>query len=246
MKKETHHQRFQKEIKAILDNDSLAHLKSDELKAFLKATSQRIGANWVAGGFSDLSFYYDYDYLLECLWTHVVTSGGAVKGGIKEVSKLINVNPVKVLDHYCGVGLTSLEMSMAGWQVTGFNDVSAQNEANKRLHALYEVSPTIIEDESKIPNGEYDVVVCLEVLEHMKEPLPLARRLVNYVKPRGFIIETTSFSSPQHPGHFPSYILDGREVAGRVAAREVHTIMKAAGFVQVFSGYNGRPRIWQR
>jgi 2-polyprenyl-3-methyl-5-hydroxy-6-metoxy-1,4-benzoquinol methylase len=221
-------------------------MKPDELKTFLKATSQRIGSAWVASGFSDFSFYYDQDYLLECLWTHMVTSGGAIKGGIKETSKLIYVNPVKVLDHYCGVGLTSLEMSQAGWQVDGYNDVPAQNEANNRLHALYEVSPNIIEDETQIPVGAYDIVVCLEVLEHFKEPLSLAQSLTDYVKPEGFIIETTSFSSPQHPGHFPAYIIDGKEVAGRVAAREVHSVMKNAGFVQVFSGYNGRPRIWQR
>ena len=92
-------------------------------------------------------------------------------------------------------------------------------------------------------DSRFDVVVCLETIEHFKEPMHITEKLMALAK--GYLVETTSFCSPQHYGHFDKYLIDGKEVSGMTASRRVHDLIRTE-FEQVFSGFNGRPRIWKR
>lgn len=66
----------------------------------------------------------------------------------------------------------------------------------------------IISDITRIPeqDGAFDVVLCVEVLEHVPDPLAALRELGRLVRPGGWLIVTAPFCSLTHmaPYHFCS------------------------------------------
>jgi hypothetical protein len=134
--------------------------------------------------------------------------------------------------------------------VSYFNDCKFQVEAAHRILKSPKSRwlPILGDaDECKRFNDDgrlkYDVVICLETIEHFKEPKPFTKRLIDLTKT--YFVETTSFCSPQHYGHFPKYLVDGKEVSGLAASVKTHAIIRN-DFDLVYSGFNGKPRIWKR
>jgi len=66
----------------------------------------------------------------------------------------------------------------------------------------------IVGDISAIPepNDSFDAIMCIEVLEHLPEPLAALREFGRILKPEGFLIVTAPFCSLTHfsPFHFAS------------------------------------------
>ena len=217
--------------------------KGSEFNRKLKQFSADLGKIWNDSEFTDFSWYQHKDYLIECIWTYVVSSGAATGNMAKYFKEAgINVENLSCLDYYNGIGLTTIDLIRMGFNsVTAFNDVQEQIESCSRLLKHTEsYSQTL----TNIPkHWTFDVVVCLETIEHFKEPMGTTRELMKMTEQ--YLVETTSFCSPQHYGHFDKYLIDGKEVSGMTASRRVHDLIRTE-FEQVFSGFNGRPRIWKR
>ena len=223
--------------------------KGSEFNRKLKQFSADLGKIWNDSGFTDFSWYQHKDYLIECIWTYVVSSGAATGNMTKYFKEAgIDASRLSCLDYYNGIGLTTLDLINMGFgNVSAFNDVDEQITAFDNLLNSTDIfphddrSPSILRN---IPKGwTFDVVVCLETIEHFKEPMGTTRKLMNMTEQ--YLVETTSFCSPQHYGHFDKYLIDGKEVSGMTASRRVHDLIRTE-FEQVFSGFNGRPRIWKR
>lgn len=81
----------------------------------------------------------------------------------------------KVLDVGCGGGILAESMAKEGAEVTGL-DMGAEPLEVARLHAL-ETGTTLtyiqstIEDHAKQEPATYDVITCMEMLEHVPDPL---------------------------------------------------------------------------
>lgn len=101
----------------------------------------------------------------------------------------------RVLDVGCGGGLLSEAMSKRGAAVTGI-DLGAATLEVAELHAL-EAGLQIrylresAEDHARHSPGAYDLVTCLEMLEHVPEPASVLRALHALVKPGGDIVVST-------------------------------------------------------
>lgn len=245
MKKQTKLDTFKEKLKVLIpdvENYEFFHLKGDEFNKKLKAFSAELGSKWVDSNYTDFNWYRHKDYLIECAWTYVVSSGGAVDNMIKYFNSIIPDQKVTVLDVYNGMGLSTLEIAQRMNASTFyFNDVLLQYEACGRLMREYNITSIAYKT---IPDfGKYDIVLCLETLEHYFSPMEFTRLLMDMSKE--YLVETTSFCSPQHYGHFKEYDINGRIVNGMTASRKVHDLIRTE-FVQVFSGFNGRPRIWKR
>ena len=217
--------------------------KGDEFNKALKTFSAELGKIWNDSGFTDFSWYQHKDYLIECIWTYVVSSGAATGNMAKYFEESgINTSNLTCLDYYNGIGLTTIDLINMGFnKVTAYNDVQEQITAfSSLLKHQDEFASTI----TTTPKGwTFDVVVCLETIEHFKEPIGPTKTLMDLSEQ--YLVETTSFCSPQHYGHFDKYLIDGKEVSGMTASRRVHDLIRTE-FEQVFSGFNGRPRIWKR
>lgn len=217
--------------------------KGSEFNRKLKQFSAELGKIWNESGFTNFGAYNHKDYLIECIWTYVVSSGAATGNMAKYFATAgIDTQNMSCLDYYNGIGLTTLDLIDMGFaSVTVFNDVQHQIEA---CSALLKAKDRIALTKTNLPKGwTFDVVVCLETIEHYKEPMPVTRQLMDLTEQ--YLVETTSFCSPQHYGHFDKYLIDGKEVSGMTASRRVHDLIRTE-FEQVFSGFNGRPRIWKR
>lgn len=101
----------------------------------------------------------------------------------------------KVLDIGCGGGILSESMASRGAAVTGI-DLSEKALGVARLH-LYESGQKVdyrhiaAEDMAKEAPGAFEVVTCLEMLEHVPDPASTVRACAALVQPGGQVFLST-------------------------------------------------------
>jgi len=101
----------------------------------------------------------------------------------------------RVLDVGCGGGILAESMAKEGAKVTGL-DMGKEPLEVARLHALetgtkLEYIQSTIEQHAQQHAGEYDVVTCMEMLEHVPDPLSVVRSCEQLVKPGGKVFFST-------------------------------------------------------
>lgn len=101
----------------------------------------------------------------------------------------------KVLDVGCGGGILAESMAREGADVTGL-DMGKEPLEVARLHALetgiqLTYIQSTIEQHAQDNAGMYDVVTCMEMLEHVPDPLSVIRSCSALVKPGGHVFFST-------------------------------------------------------
>jgi len=107
----------------------------------------------------------------------------------------------RVLDVGCGGGILSEAMARLGASVTGI-DLSEKPLKVAQLHLLesgldirYElISP---EELQKTASGSFDVVTCMELLEHVPDPASTVAACAKLVKPGGRVFFSTINRNPK-------------------------------------------------
>jgi len=107
----------------------------------------------------------------------------------------------RVLDVGCGGGLLSEAMAQRGAIVTGI-DLGEAPLSVARLHQLeskVEVDYRHISAEELVTEeaGSYDIVTCMELLEHVPEPDSTIRACARLLKPGGWAAFSTINRTPQ-------------------------------------------------
>lgn len=101
----------------------------------------------------------------------------------------------KVIDIGCGGGILSESMAARGAQVTGI-DMGEAPLSVARLHGLesgvtVDYQQITAEQQAEKHPGEYDVVTCMEMLEHVPDPASIVRACAALVKPGGHVFMST-------------------------------------------------------
>jgi 2-polyprenyl-6-hydroxyphenyl methylase/3-demethylubiquinone-9 3-methyltransferase len=101
----------------------------------------------------------------------------------------------KVLDVGCGGGILSEAMARAGAEVTGI-DLSEKALTVAQLHALESELPITYQKIStealaQTHANTYDVVTCMEMLEHVPNPASTVAACAQLAKPGGFVFFAT-------------------------------------------------------
>ena len=106
-----------------------------------------------------------------------------------------------VVDVGCGGGLLAEAMAVAGARVTGL-DLASDLLDVARLHALegnvrvdYRLESA--EDHAATHAGQYDLVTCMEMLEHVPDPAAVVRALATLVRPGGHVFVSTINRNPR-------------------------------------------------
>ncbi len=107
----------------------------------------------------------------------------------------------QVLDVGCGGGILAESMAERGGQVTGI-DLSEKALKVAKLHLLesgnkvdYRMVPA--EELAKEAPGQFDVVTCMEMLEHVPDPASTVRACAELVKPGGDVFFSTLNRNPK-------------------------------------------------
>ncbi len=118
------------------------------------------------------------------------------------IDGLAGLNGQRVLDVGCGGGILSDSMARRGAQVTGI-DLSTKALKVAQLHALEAGTANVNYREvsaeglaAEMP-GAFDVVTCMEMLEHVPDPSSVVRACSQLVKPGGWVFFSTINRNPK-------------------------------------------------
>jgi 2-polyprenyl-6-hydroxyphenyl methylase/3-demethylubiquinone-9 3-methyltransferase len=108
----------------------------------------------------------------------------------------------KVVDIGCGGGILSDAMARQGAEVLGA-DLAVKSLKVAQLHALEEGTQGVqyreisAEDLAQEQAGQYDVVTCMEMLEHVPNPASVVKACSTLVKPGGWVFFSTLNRNPK-------------------------------------------------
>lgn len=139
------------------------------------------------------------------------------------IDKRVTLKGKNVLDVGCGGGLLAEAMTLKGATVTGLDMGNTTIEVAK-LHSLESKLDIRYLNESAEQHvtshaSEYDVVTCLEMLEHVPDPAGVIQTIVSLLKPGGHAVFSTLNRNPK------AYMLAviGAEYVMKLLPKGTHT-----------------------
>jgi len=142
------------------------------------------------------------------------------------INKLAEISGKKVLDIGCGGGILSESMAQRGALVTGI-DLSDKALGVARLHLLesgnkVDYQKISAEELAGQVAGSFDLVTCMEMLEHVPYPASTISACAALVKPGGHVFFSTINRNPK------AYLLAviGAEYVLRILPKGTHEYAK--------------------
>lgn len=117
------------------------------------------------------------------------------------INQAVLLNGKTVLDVGCGGGILSESMAIKGAQVTGI-DLGEKALNVAKLHSLesgvnVDYRYISVEELAKQVPASFDVVTCLEMLEHVPNPASVVEACAKLVKPNGHVFFSTINRNPK-------------------------------------------------
>jgi 2-polyprenyl-6-hydroxyphenyl methylase/3-demethylubiquinone-9 3-methyltransferase len=118
------------------------------------------------------------------------------------INSIAPLKDQKVLDVGCGGGILTDAMARAGAQALGI-DLAAKSLKVAQLHALEAQTPNVqyrevaVEALAAEQPESFDVVTCMEMLEHVPNPASIIKACAQLVKPGGHVFFSTLNRNPK-------------------------------------------------
>lgn len=112
----------------------------------------------------------------------------------------------RVLAFGDGMGFDSAFLALAGCRVTFLEPSDDAAAFGEKVFAMNGVTVSRVTSTDQIGPGEYDVVISLDVLEHLPSPPDMVREFAKWLRPGGFLITHSPFFfvEPYQPTHLAS------------------------------------------
>ncbi len=145
---------------------------------------------------------------------------------LRYIEQIIALRGIRALDVGCGGGILSESLARAGASVLGI-DLAAEVINVAKLHALesgvqLEYAVIGAEELALKQPGAFDLVTCMELLEHVPDPGATLAALAAAVKPGGDVIVSTL---NRKPAAFAVAIV-GAEYVANILPRGTHEYLK--------------------
>ncbi|MEJ2513561.1 MAG: bifunctional 2-polyprenyl-6-hydroxyphenol methylase/3-demethylubiquinol 3-O-methyltransferase UbiG, partial [Anaerolineales bacterium] len=105
----------------------------------------------------------------------------------KFITETLTVESPKILDVGCGGGILSEALAKTGAQVTGIDlsepSIEAANQHTQHHGLEIDYRVTSAEDIAQSQPGSFDVVTCMEMLEHVPDPEKIIAACAQVLKP---------------------------------------------------------------
>ena len=142
------------------------------------------------------------------------------------IDQIASISGKSVLDVGCGGGILTESMADLGAKVTGI-DLADKSLQVAKLHLLesgkqVEYRKVAVEELAAEQPAHYDVVTCMEMLEHVPDPAAIVAACAKLVKPDGHVFFSTLNRNPK------SYLLAiiGAEYVLNLLPRGTHDFAK--------------------
>ena len=117
------------------------------------------------------------------------------------INEQIPLDGKKIIDVGCGGGILTESMAARGAVVTGIDMAPTPLQVAK-LHLKesghqVDYQQTTAEAMAKEHAGEFDIVTCMEMLEHVPDPASVVRACAKLVKPGGMVFLSTINRNPK-------------------------------------------------
>lgn len=112
-----------------------------------------------------------------------------------------DVKDKQILDIGCGGGILTESLAKAGAHLTGLDQatqvitIAKQHAKQQKLAIDYQVAS--LEDYATIHPHQFDIVTCMELLEHVPNPAELIKACQQAVKPNGYVFFSTLNRTPK-------------------------------------------------
>ena len=117
------------------------------------------------------------------------------------ITSKIKLSGARVLDVGCGGGILSESLAKEGAKVTGIdqgaNVIKVAKLHMKESNLDIDYKQLNIEDYFKLNKEKFDVITCLEMLEHVPDPSSIIEKCAKLLKPGGTIFFSTINRNPK-------------------------------------------------
>ena len=117
---------------------------------------------------------------------HYIKKINFILENVKKLQEETDKKDLNVLDVGCGVGNISLEISKLGCKVTGI-DIDKESIEYAKKRSIKNCTFLVSNAHSLIIKEKFDVIICSEVLEHLKHPERLIEFVSKNIKKSGFV-----------------------------------------------------------
>jgi 2-polyprenyl-6-hydroxyphenyl methylase/3-demethylubiquinone-9 3-methyltransferase len=145
---------------------------------------------------------------------------------VEFITEKVTVHAPKVLDVGCGGGILAEALAKTGAKVIGI-DLSQASIKVARQHAQMQglsidYRYTSVEEITQTLKGNFDVVTCMELLEHVPDPEKIVAACAQALKPKGHAF----FSSIDRTPKAFLFTIIGGEYILRLLPKGTHTYSK--------------------
>jgi len=123
--------------------------------------------------------------------------------------------PLDILSIGDGLGFDSAYLAKLGHRVTYFELPGHAEFFARKVFAESDAPLTILTNPNSIPRSAFDVVLCLDVLEHVPAPSDFVRLLADYLRPEGRLLVHAPFYMI-HPSN-PTHLKANRSFSGKLS-----------------------------
>lgn len=138
-----------------------------------------------------------YDNTDAFLFETIMWNRTEAKQAMREwIARFLQTNldrPARLLTFGDGLGFDSLYLALAGHQLDYFEVSKRGIQFASGLFRKYDAEVNMLTSRDEVQAGQYDAVVCLDVLEHIPSPSQIVGFLSNALRDNGFLLSHAPF-----------------------------------------------------